>query len=427
MRQLTHKRLTAWLLTLVMALSLLPAAALADEVDEDLSPPAPQEDYGYVRLVFSEGEQLDLHHGEYITECSPTAEVFGNASEDFITDGEYAALYYEGRLYHKAALDGVSVDADAVLPAEDFALVPMGELAAQATSLGEEPVTLTVEGSTGGTTGGTTEGTNGGTNKQQETLPLPPTPTTLVRKAPQRAAAGPDDTYGSVTLNFPKVNNESRAIILRSGEYITECDPEARVWRGTPTGESDYLVWYHEGILYLNGDLQDVRISLRNADCFPNESQRSVLVYVKDNVTMSGCDTLLDLQDGINATLHIDPGKRLTLNLTRNAQSTTRGAAIDGGGGSNLTVIGGGELHINAYGRGDKSGSYTYTFGIALRGDLTLSSGIYGDGSPDVQIKVSNDSTNTESDKVFGVYVDGLTVKDESFLKIDVTGRALDP
>lgn len=70
MRQLTHKRLTAWLLTLVMALSLLPAAALADEADDGLSPPAPQEDYGYVRLVFSEGEQLDLHHGEYITECS---------------------------------------------------------------------------------------------------------------------------------------------------------------------------------------------------------------------------------------------------------------------------------------------------------------------------------------------------------------------
>lgn len=108
MRQLTRKRLTAWLLTLVMALSLLPAAALADEADDGLSPPAPQEDYGYVRLVFSEGEQLDLHHGEYITECSPTAEVFGNASEDFIIDGEYAALYYEGRLYHKAALDGVS-------------------------------------------------------------------------------------------------------------------------------------------------------------------------------------------------------------------------------------------------------------------------------------------------------------------------------
>lgn len=452
MRQLTPKRLSAWLLTLIMLMGMLPAMASADEVDEDLSPPAPQEDYGYVRLVFSEGEQLDLHHGEYITECSPTAEVFGNASEDFITDGEYAALYYEGRLYHKAALDGVSIDADAVLPAEDFALVPMGKLAAQEPPSGAEPEAPTTggttEGTTEGTTGGTTEGTNEGTNggttggstegtteettggstegttEQQETLP-PLAPPAM--KAPLRAGAEPDNTYGMVVLNFPKVNNESRAIKLYSGQYITECDPGANVWSGTPNNQSDYLVWYHEGILYLNGDLQDVRINLRNADRFPNESKPSVLVYVKDNVTMSGCDTLLDLQDGINATLHIDPGKRLTLNLTRNAQSTTRGAAIYGAGGSNLTVIGGGELHINAYGSGDKSGAYTYTFGIALRGDLTLSSGIYSAGSPDVQIKVSNDSTNTESDKVFGVDVHGLTVKDESFLKIDVTGRALDP
>ena len=73
MKNRLPKRLSAWLLTLVMLVGMLPAAALADEVDEDLSPPAPQEDYGYVRLVFSEGEQLDLHHGEYITERSPTA------------------------------------------------------------------------------------------------------------------------------------------------------------------------------------------------------------------------------------------------------------------------------------------------------------------------------------------------------------------
>ena len=258
-----------------------------------------------------------------------------------------------------------------------------------------------------------------------ETSVGPKTPP--IAKAQLRAGGTPDNTYGMVVLNFPKVNNESRAIKLYSGQYITACDPNTNVWSGDPNEGSDYLVWYHEGILYLNGDLQDVRINLRNADRFPNESKPSVLVYVKDNVTMSGHDTLLDLQDGINATLHIDPGKRLTLNLTRNAQSTTKGAAIDGGGGSNLTVIGGGELHINAYGSGDKSGSYTYTFGIALRGDLTLSSGIYSAGSPDVQIKVSNGSTNTESDKVIGVDVYGLTVKDESFLKIDVTGRALDP
>ena len=245
----------------------------------------------------------------------------------------------------------------------------------------------------------------------------------MTASQPTMLAGGtPDNTYGYVVLNF----NESSTIELYSGNYITACEPNTNVWSGVPNG-GDYLVWYHEGILYLNGNLQDVRISLRNADRVPNESQRSVLVYVKDNVTMSGHDTLLDLQDGTNAPLHIDRGKRLTLNYTRNAQSTTKGAAIYGGGGSNLTVIGGGELHINAYGSGDKNGSYTYTFGIALRGDLTLSSGIYSAGSPDVQINVSNDSTNTASDKVFGVDVNGLTVKDESFLKIDVTGRALDP
>ena len=133
MKNRLHKRLSAWLLTLVMLVGMLPAMASADEVGEDLAPPAPQEEnYGYVRLVFAEGEQLDLCHGEYITECSPTAEILSGADEDFIFNGEYAALYYEGKLYCKAALDGVSINADAVLPAEAFALVPMGEESALA-------------------------------------------------------------------------------------------------------------------------------------------------------------------------------------------------------------------------------------------------------------------------------------------------------
>ena len=185
MKQLTPKRLSAWLLTLIMLMGMLPAMASADEVDEDLSPPAPQEDYGYVRLVFDEGGQLDLHHGEYITERSPTAAVFGNAGEDFITDGEYAALYYEGRLYHKAALDGVRIDADAVLPAEDFALVPMSELAAQTPPSSTEPVALTTEETT-------TEPTEETTTEPAGETTTEPTgegqPALEVRKAPQRAA-----------------------------------------------------------------------------------------------------------------------------------------------------------------------------------------------------------------------------------------------
>ena len=133
MKNRLPKRLSAWLLTLIMLVGMLPAMASAEEVDDDLSPPAPQEEnYGYVRLVFAEGEQLDLCHGEYITECSPTAEILSGADEDFIFNGEYATLYYEGKLYCKAALDGVSINADAVLPAEAFALVPMGEESALA-------------------------------------------------------------------------------------------------------------------------------------------------------------------------------------------------------------------------------------------------------------------------------------------------------
>ena len=58
MKNRLHKRLSAWLLTLVMLVGMLPAMASADEVGEDLAPPAPQEEnYGYVRLVFAEGEQ----------------------------------------------------------------------------------------------------------------------------------------------------------------------------------------------------------------------------------------------------------------------------------------------------------------------------------------------------------------------------------
>ena len=221
MRQLTPKRLSAWLLTLIMLVGMLPAMASADEVDEDLSPPAPQEDYGYVRLVFSEGEQLDLHHGEYITERSPTAAVHDGADEDFLTDGDYLALYYEGRLYHKATLDGVSIDADAVLPAEDFALVPMGELAAQTPPSGTEPVPLTVEGSTEGTNEGTTGGTTEGTNEQQETLPplAPP-----VMKPPLRAAATEDAHMLVIMDNGQSLNLYPGDVIRKngSGGYYAE-------------------------------------------------------------------------------------------------------------------------------------------------------------------------------------------------------------
>lgn len=251
-----------------------------------------------------------------------------------------------------------------------------------------------------------------------ETSVEPKTPS--IAKAPARAGRTPDNTYGYVVLNFPPLNNESRAIKLRSGEYITECDPGANVWSGVPNEQSDYLVWYHEGILYLNGDLQDVRINLRNAMRYP--SKQSVLVWVVNDVVMSGYDVLLDLQDGTDAKLKIDTGKSLTLNLTKTAQSPGRGYAIYGREGAKLTVCGGGELNINTVGRNE--GQY-YAGGIVLSGGLTLED---DRGSPYVNIKVTGGTSGFNGDRAFGIDVKNLKVKDDSTLKITIeSGRDFDP
>ena len=455
MRQLTHKRLTAWLLTLVMALSLLSAAALADEADDGLSPPAPQEDYGYVRLVFSEGEQLDLHHGEYITECSPTAAVFGNASEDFITDGEYAALYYEGRLYHKAALDGVRINADAVLPAEDFALVPMGELAAQAPSSGAEPVALTVEGTNGGTTegttggttegttggttegttGGTTEGTNGGTNKQQETLPSPPPspPPTLVRKAPRLAAE--EYPYGRVQIKFADMDSkDENRIFLEDRQYITVCQKNATVQ--TVGGDEqagrdfvtngNYIAYFYLGRLYLKGEFNGAFIDMQQVK--PIGPQKHVYVTVQENTTMSGKPCLL-YANYRHIILGIPTGKTLTLNADHDTDIKYPGAIYTHYDTNGVTIRGGGTLNINFNG----SGNTAVTNGKLVRGiqagNVTLENGYKTGfvGSPTVNINLNNGGSSYEGDAVQGISTGTLTVKDKARLNIEVTGRALDP
>ena len=427
MRQLTHKRLTAWLLTLVMALSLLPAAALADEADDGLSPPAPQEDYGYVRLVFDEGEQLDLHHGEYITECSPTAEVFGNASEDLITDGEYAALYYEGRLYHKAALDGVSINADAVLPAEDFEPVPMGELAAQATSLGEEPVALTTGGTNGGTNeetnGGTNEGTNGGTTEPQETLP----PTTPVRKAPQLAAG---DKYGYVSFQF-RVSGE-KAIQLHSGEYINVCvgNTVPTVWQATAEypdiydfiRDGDYKALHYQGFLYLKGEL-DLHGANINMDMVKLDFGISPKISVKDNASLYNSDSLIYSYD-TGVEIFLPTGKKLELNAAFPGVQKYPGAIRVAG---EATITGGGTLDITYTLINTESGTTPRTlFGIYGGEGVTLRGNKYDGTGPTVNIKMDSGAFGPEANDVVGIRSGGdLIIKGDSKVKIEMLGHKL--
>ena len=443
MRQLTPKRLSAWLLTLIMLMGMLPAMASADEADDDPSPPAPQEDYGYVRLVFSEGEPLDLHHGEYITECSPTAEVFGSASEDFITGGEYAALYYEGRLYHKAALDGVSIDADAVLSAEDFALVPMGGLTTQTPPSSTEPEAPTTEGTTQGTTGGTTGGTNEGTTEgtaegtiggttegttgeqqlQQETLP----PTTPVRKAPQLAAG---DKYGYVSFQF-RVSGE-KAIQLHSGEYINVCvgNTVPTVWQATAEypdiydfiRDGDYKALHYQGFLYLKGEL-DLHGANINMDMVKLDFGISPKISVKDNASLYNSDSLIYSYD-TGVEIFLPTGKKLELNAAFPGVQKYPGAIRVAG---EATITGGGTLDITYTLINTESGTTPRTlFGIYGGEGVTLRGNKYDGTGPTVNIKMDSGAFGPEANDVVGIRSGGdLIIKGDSKVKIEMLGHKL--
>ena len=124
MRQLTPKRLSAWLLTLIMLVGMLPAMASADEVDEDLSPPAPQEDYGigddtqprgrmrvpvaptangnYPSGVFlpngTTNAGIDLSDGQCLQKNSSTESSIYKSGMDYVAryDGTTGTLYLKG-------------------------------------------------------------------------------------------------------------------------------------------------------------------------------------------------------------------------------------------------------------------------------------------------------------------------------------------
>lgn len=361
MKNRLHKRLSAWLLTLVMLVGMLPAMASADEVGEDLAPPAPQEEnYGYVRLVFAEGEQLDLCHGEYITECSPTAEILSGADEDFIFNGEYAALYYEGKLYCKATLDGVSIDADAVLPVEDFALVPMGD---DPTTLGEE--------------------------HEDETPPA------VEVVAPEDESSGSDETVGTP----PSTESEPPALPESKEEDKTTED------EGDPSG-SDYGIGddtqpqgrmrvpvaptangnYPSGVFLPNGTTND-GIYLFNGQCLKNNSATSSTPYTSGMDYVARYDettgTLyLNGYDGV-ANVHTGIGTRysgvLTIEVERDSTITVNGTGENSSGlerrGINapnwLVISGNGKLTINVTCSGDGYGIYAY-YGMEITAPLEV-------------------------------------------------------
>lgn len=330
---------------------MLPAMASADEVGEDLSPPAPQEEnYGYVRLVFAEGEQLDLCHGEYITECSPTAEILSGADEDFIFNGEYAALYYEGKLYCKAALDGVSINADAVLPAEDFTLVPMGE---ERTALGGE--------------------------HKDETPPSTEPESKEEDKTTEGEGGSSGSDYGIGDDTQPRGSMRMPVMPTATGNY-----PDA--------------------IFLPNGTTND-GIDLSNGQCLKNNSDTSSTPYTSgmsyvaryDGTTgtlyLNGYDGVANIYAGIGTrysgvlTIKVESDSTITVNDTGDNSGSSQRRGINAPHGR-LVISGNGKLTINVTCSGDGYGIYAL-YGMEITAPL--------------EVKVSVNAT-TDDKVAYGLY-----------------------
>ena len=151
MRTLTSKRLATWLLTSVLLLTLLSGMGALAAEDGAPSPPtvetaektateptgeeqpapevrkAPQraagDKYGYASFQFRQSgvKAIYLHSGEYINDCKgDTVPTTWQATAaypdiyDFIRDGDYKALHYQGFLYLKGDLDlhGANLNVD---------------------------------------------------------------------------------------------------------------------------------------------------------------------------------------------------------------------------------------------------------------------------------------------------------------------------
>ena len=375
-------KLWSFLLSLVMLLSLLPTTALAAD-------------------TYPEANEVSVDDGKYFAE--PGHYYFKNGASACSKDPNNYNAYYNPRT-GTLTLDGVSIDAGAVLPAEDFALVPMGKLAAQASPSGAEPAALTTEG----------------TNEQQETEPplAPP-----VMKVPLRAARG-SDAFGSIVLDF----GNDQTITLRGYDYITECTPNAEVKTVSEFDAQEfkttgnYVAYMCGTDLHLKGNLNGACIKLNHvAEKLYSD------VYVQDDTTISGNNCLL-FNYGKGIYLHIRPGKTLTLNLESPGTHKYTGAIRTQSGGD-VEIYGGGTLNINFNGSGNTAvtnGKLVY--GIHA-GNVTMENGSKTGfaGSPTVNINMDNGGSDFNGDAVMGIDANVLTVKDKARLNIEVTGRALDP
>ena len=244
--------------------------------------------------------------------------------------------------------------------------------------------------------------------------------------------ATPDPRYSHIQLKFSEdyiSDSDSDRVLLRDCEYITASGPNA-IPKLLPEDEleqvefaqnGDYVALYYNGSLHLKGNLRGACIDMQAAR-YSDAHVKTMMIYVRDNVTLDGKSCLLYGYDQ-HLWLHIAPGKTLTINADRNQLYKYRAAIYSNEG--DVTVSGGGTLNINYQGK-TNPGEYEYKIVEGIYGSRV--SFEYDDyslylGSPTVNINMNNGESGPEGDAVYGIRASVLTVEDDAKLKIEVTGR----
>ena len=180
----------------------------------------------------------------------------------------------------------------------------------------------------------------------------------------------------------------------------------------------EYVAYYINGTLYLNGDMSRMCIDMTNAQ---QDEDGTVRIQVENNVTLSEDNGFIRTGNGRKLRIDIPAGNTLTLNADN--KYWQRSSAVYASNNGDIILTGGGDLRINCKGNATSKKNYMVR-GIEA-GSVTIKAD-YSGNAPGVYINMTNDTDNTKSDKLCGILADQLTVQDDGYLKIEVTGRKLE-
>lgn len=248
-----------------------------------------------------------------------------------------------------------------------------------------------------------------------EPQPEPEEPQEVWEEQTARQNAAMAGTAGYVNLQL-RTTAGTTSKKLYDRQFIKVGTHDALVLTDTTShtvlNSKEYVAYYLNGTLHLNGDMSRMLIDITNAQ---QRSDGTVLIQVENNVTLSEDNCFIRTGNGRKLWIDISTGKTLTLNADNRYWQTS--SAIYAGNNDDVLITGGGELRINCKGNATSEKNLTMR-GIEAR-NVTISN------ATGVYINMTNDTDNTKSDKLCGIIADKLTVQDGGYLKIEVTGRKL--